>query len=211
MNDIRIWLDQEPGTVPGDSEAVEELAAGLSGKGLSVAVGAGWIPITRGLTPPEQILIYIGSGVSAALLNAIVTDVYNAAKDWGRKRFGNKSRLVDARAQEFVIFGPDGERLISWWIDGKGENEFDYRREFDVILKAAGRNKIPVMKELRALFDVDITQVKYIVENTPFRLLKRADKKTADQVKATLEGAGATVTVRRHQTERDGSQKRAQA
>lgn len=143
-------------------------------------------------------LIFIGSGASAAFLNAIVTDVYNAAKNWGRKRFGDQARIVNAPSIGFTIDGPDGEWLVKWWIDCKGETERDYRRDFDVILDAVGCSRIQVMKVLRTLFKVDIKRVKQAVENAPTVLLERADEKTAEKIRTVLEDAGAVVTVRRH-------------
>ena len=68
--------------------------------------------------------------------------------------------------------------------------------EFDVILEAAGENKIPVIKEVRALTNLGLKEAKDLVEGAPKPVLEKVNKETADKAKAALEGAGATVSVK---------------
>ena len=68
--------------------------------------------------------------------------------------------------------------------------------EFDVILDAAGDNKIPVIKEVRALTNLGLKEAKDLVEGAPKPVLEKVNKETADKAKAALEGAGATVSVK---------------
>ena len=68
--------------------------------------------------------------------------------------------------------------------------------EFDVILEAAGDNKIPVIKEVRALTNLGLKEAKDLVEGAPKPVLEKVNKETADKAKAALEGAGATVTLK---------------
>jgi large subunit ribosomal protein L7/L12 len=68
--------------------------------------------------------------------------------------------------------------------------------EFDVILEAAGDNKIPVIKEVRALTSLGLKEAKDLVEGAPKPVLEKVNKETADKAKAALEGAGATVSVK---------------
>jgi large subunit ribosomal protein L7/L12 len=68
--------------------------------------------------------------------------------------------------------------------------------EFDVILEAGGDNKIPVIKEVRALTNLGLKEAKDLVEGAPKPVLEKVNKETADKAKAALEGAGATVTVK---------------
>jgi len=67
--------------------------------------------------------------------------------------------------------------------------------EFDVILEASGDNKIPVIKEVRALPNLGLKEAKDLVEGAPKPVLEKVNKETADKAKAALEGAGATVTL----------------
>ena len=68
--------------------------------------------------------------------------------------------------------------------------------EFDVILEASGDNKIPVIKEVRALTNLGLKEAKDLVEAAPKAILEKVNKETADKAKAALEGAGATVSVK---------------
>jgi large subunit ribosomal protein L7/L12 len=67
--------------------------------------------------------------------------------------------------------------------------------EFDVILEAAGDNKIPVIKEVRALTNLGLKEAKDLVEAAPTAVLEKVTKEAAEAAKATLEGVGAKVTV----------------
>ena len=68
--------------------------------------------------------------------------------------------------------------------------------EFDVILEAAGDQKIPVIKEVRALTNLGLKEAKDLVEAAPKAILEKVTKEAAEAAKAQLEGAGATVTVK---------------
>jgi large subunit ribosomal protein L7/L12 len=69
--------------------------------------------------------------------------------------------------------------------------------EFTIILEDAGAQKIAVIKEVRALnSSLGLKEAKDLVDATPATLLEKADKATADKAKATLEAAGAKVTIK---------------
>jgi len=68
--------------------------------------------------------------------------------------------------------------------------------EFDVILEAAGENKIPVIKEVRALTNLGLKEAKDLVEAAPKAVLEKVTKEAAEKAKETLEGAGAKVTLK---------------
>ena len=77
--------------------------------------------------------------------------------------------------------------------DGGGDEE---KSDFDVILTAAGDKKIQVIKEVRALTSLGLKEAKDLVEAAPKPVLEKATKEDADQAKAALEGAGATVELK---------------
>ena len=68
--------------------------------------------------------------------------------------------------------------------------------QFDVILEAAGDKKINVIKEVRALTSLGLKEAKDLVEAAPKPVLEGVDKAAAEKAKETLEGAGASVTVK---------------
>ncbi|HEX5365817.1 MAG TPA: 50S ribosomal protein L7/L12 [Acidimicrobiales bacterium] len=68
--------------------------------------------------------------------------------------------------------------------------------EFDVVLTAAGGQKIAVIKEVRALTSLGLKEAKDLVESAPKAVLEKANKEDAEKARAALEGAGATVELR---------------
>ncbi|MDN5630892.1 50S ribosomal protein L7/L12 [Glutamicibacter protophormiae] len=76
---------------------------------------------------------------------------------------------------------------------GAAEEE---KTEFDVILESAGDKKIQVIKEVRGLTSLGLKEAKDLVDSAPKAVLEGATKEAADKAKESLEGAGATVTVK---------------
>jgi large subunit ribosomal protein L7/L12 len=68
--------------------------------------------------------------------------------------------------------------------------------EFDVVLTAAGGQKIAVIKEVRALTSLGLKEAKDLVESAPKAVLEKANKEDAEKARAALEGAGATVELK---------------
>lgn len=68
--------------------------------------------------------------------------------------------------------------------------------EFDVVLESAGDKKIQVIKEVRALTSLGLKEAKDLVDGAPKPVLEGASKEAADKAKESLEGAGATVTLK---------------
>jgi len=77
--------------------------------------------------------------------------------------------------------------------DGAAAVEQD---EFDVILEDGGAQKIAVIKEVRALTNLGLKEAKDLVESAPQPVLEKVKKDAAEAAKATLEGAGAKVTLK---------------
>jgi large subunit ribosomal protein L7/L12 len=68
--------------------------------------------------------------------------------------------------------------------------------EFEVVLTAAGSEKIKVIKEVRSLTSLGLKEAKDLVESAPKPVLENASKEDAEKAKAQLEGAGATVELK---------------
>ena len=67
---------------------------------------------------------------------------------------------------------------------------------FDVVLDAAGDQKIQVIKEVRALTNLGLGEAKALVDGAPSTILEGANKETAEKAKAALEAAGGKVTLK---------------
>ena len=68
--------------------------------------------------------------------------------------------------------------------------------EFDVILTGDGGNKIAVIKEVRAITGLGLTEAKAAVEAAPKAIKEGVSKDEAAKLKAQLEAAGATVELK---------------
>lgn len=70
------------------------------------------------------------------------------------------------------------------------------KTEFDVILKAAGGNKIAVIKVVRALTGLGLKEAKEVVDGAPKAVKEAVSKDDAEAAKKQLEEAGAEVEVK---------------
>jgi len=70
------------------------------------------------------------------------------------------------------------------------------KTEFDVILKEAGPNKINVIKVVREITSLGLKEAKDLVDGAPKPVKEAVSKEEADQIKAKLVEAGATVEVK---------------
>jgi large subunit ribosomal protein L7/L12 len=68
--------------------------------------------------------------------------------------------------------------------------------EFDVILASAGDKKINVIKEVRTITGLGLKEAKELVEGAPKPVKEGVDKAEAEELKAKLEEAGATVELK---------------
>jgi len=70
------------------------------------------------------------------------------------------------------------------------------KTSFDVILKAAGGQKLQVIKKVKELLSLGLKDAKDLVDKAPAPLKEGATKDEADALKAELEGLGAEVELK---------------
>ena len=70
------------------------------------------------------------------------------------------------------------------------------KTEFDVILTGDGGNKIAVIKEVRAITSLGLTEAKALVEAAPKAIKEGVNKTEAEEIKAKIEAAGGTVELK---------------
>ncbi len=68
--------------------------------------------------------------------------------------------------------------------------------EFDVILTGDGGKKIQVIKEVRTLTSLGLTEAKTLVESAPKAIKEGVTKAEAEEIKAKIEAAGGTVEIK---------------
>jgi len=70
------------------------------------------------------------------------------------------------------------------------------KTEFDVILAAAGGNKVAAIKAVRGATGLGLKEAKGLVESAPVAVKEAVSKEEAEELKAQLEEAGATVEIK---------------
>lgn len=70
------------------------------------------------------------------------------------------------------------------------------KTEFDVILTGDGGKKIQVIKEVRAITGLGLTEAKTLVESAPKALKEGVNKAEAEEIKKKIEEAGGTVELK---------------
>jgi large subunit ribosomal protein L7/L12 len=77
--------------------------------------------------------------------------------------------------------------------DGAAEEE---QTAFDVVLTSAGQSKIPVIKVIRELTGLGLKEAKAVADEAPKAVKEGVAREEADQMKAKLEEAGASVEIK---------------
>jgi large subunit ribosomal protein L7/L12 len=79
---------------------------------------------------------------------------------------------------------------------GGGEPAAEEKSAFDVVLTAAGGQKIQVIKVVRAITGLGLKEAKDVVDSAPKPVKEGVPQEEADALKAQLEEAGATVEIK---------------
>lgn len=93
---------------------------------------------------------------------------------------------VSAAAAVAVAAAPAGEAAAP----------VEEKTEFDVILTGDGGKKIQVIKEVRAITALGLTEAKTLVESAPKAIKEGVNKAEAEAIKAKIEAAGGTVEIK---------------
>jgi large subunit ribosomal protein L7/L12 len=80
---------------------------------------------------------------------------------------------------------------------GAAAAEEEVQTEFTVVLTAGGDKKINVIKEVRSVrSDLGLKEAKDLVEGAPQNVKENVSKQEAEEIKAKLEAAGASITIK---------------
>ena len=103
------------------------------------------------------------------------------------------AELVHALEEEFGVSAAAAAVAAPAASAAAAEEE---KTEFDVVLKAAGGNKIAVIKVVRALTGLGLKEAKELVDGAPKTLKEGVSKDEAEKIAAELKEAGAEVEVK---------------
>ena len=106
------------------------------------------------------------------------------------------NELADILKNEYGIEPAAAAVAVAGPAAGGDAGAAEEQTEFDVILTAAGANKVAVIKAVRGATGLGLKEAKALVDGAPAPLKEGVDKAEADALKAQLEEAGATVAVK---------------
>ncbi len=121
----------------------------------------------------------------------------------------NLEKIVDQLSELSVLEAAELSKLLEdkWGVTAAaaaapvaavagGADAEEEKDEFDVILEAAGGSKIAVIKEVRSITSLGLKEAKELVEAGGKAVKEAVPKAEAEEIKAKLEAAGATVSLK---------------
>ncbi len=105
------------------------------------------------------------------------------------------SELVKALEEEFGVSAAAPVAVAAAPVAG-GAAAAEEKTEFDVVLKAAGDNKIKVVKAVKDITGLGLKEAKAIVDEAPKTVKEKVSKEAAEDIKKQLEELGAQVEIK---------------
>ncbi len=115
-------------------------------------------------------------------------DIINAVAEMSVK---DVVELIEAMEEKFGVSAAAAAVAVA----GPGEAAAE-KTEFDVILTAAGDKKVNVIKVVREITGLGLKEAKGLVDGAPSPMKEGIDKAEAEELKAKLEEAGASVELK---------------
>ena len=106
------------------------------------------------------------------------------------------SEFLKAFEEKFDVTAAAPMAMAMMPAGGGAAPAVEEKDEFDVILLAAGDQKIQVIKEVRGLTSLGLKEAKELVDGAPKPVLQGVDKAAAEKAKGVLEAVGAKVELK---------------
>ena len=122
-----------------------------------------------------------------------VTDIIDIVKTMSVLEL---KELVDTFCEEFGVSAAAPVAVAAAPAAGGAAEAAEEKTDFDVILSEFGAQKVAVIKVVREITGLGLKEAKELVEGVPSPVKEGVNKDEADAIKAKLEEAGATVTIK---------------
>ncbi len=106
------------------------------------------------------------------------------------------SELISEIEEKFGVTAAAPVAMPAAPAAGGDETGDDIQTEFDVIIKSPGQAKISVIKAVRGITDLGLKEAKELVDSAPKAIKEGVSESEANEIKTTLEEAGAEVEVK---------------
>ena len=104
--------------------------------------------------------------------------------------------LISEMEEKFGVTAAAPVAVAAAPVAGDSAEAAEEQSEFEVILSAAGENKIASIKAVRAITGLGLKDAKDLVEGAPKPLKESVSKDEAEEIKKQLEEAGASVELK---------------
>ena len=105
------------------------------------------------------------------------------------------SELISDIEEKFGVSAAAPVAVAAAPVAGDGASS-EAKTDFDVVLTAAGQQKINVIKAVRAITDLGLKEAKELVDSAPKSIKEGVSESEANEIKSQLEEAGAEVELK---------------
>lgn len=106
------------------------------------------------------------------------------------------SELVKKLEEEFGVSAAAPVAVAAAPVAGAAPAAAEEKTEFNVILKEIGANKIAVIKAVREITNLGLSEAKALVDGAPSTIKENVETQQAKEMEAKLKEAGATVELK---------------
>ncbi|MXO62833.1 50S ribosomal protein L7/L12 [Qipengyuania oceanensis] len=125
-----------------------------------------------------------------------MADIAKLVEDLSKLTVLEAAELAKALEEEWGVSAAAAVAVAGPAGGGDAAAPAEEKDEFDVILTGDGGKKIQVIKEVRAITGLGLTEAKGLVEGAPKPLKEGVNKAEAEEIKGKIEAAGGTVELK---------------
>jgi len=125
-----------------------------------------------------------------------MADIAKLVEDLSQLTVMEAAELAKALEEAWGVSAAAAVAVAAPAAGGDGAAAAEEKTEFDVILTGDGGKKIQVIKEVRALTGLGLTEAKTLVESAPKPIKEGVNKAEAEDIKSKIEAAGGTVELK---------------
>jgi large subunit ribosomal protein L7/L12 len=125
-----------------------------------------------------------------------MADVKELAEQLVNLTIKEANELATVLEEEYGIKPAAAAVAVAGPATGGDAGAAEEQSEFTVVLESAGAKKIAVIKEVRGITGLGLKEAKDLVDGAPGNVKEGVSKEEAEEIKAKLEEAGATVELK---------------
>ncbi len=125
-----------------------------------------------------------------------MADIAKIVKELSELTVMEAAELAKALEEEWGVSAAAAVAVAAPAGGGAAAEAAEEKTEFDVVLTGDGGKKIQVIKEVRAITGLGLTEAKALVEGAPKPLKEGVNKAEAEEIKKKIEEAGGTVELK---------------